>query len=472
MLEKMRRIIMDDELPNVDLETLELQELIKIKNLVNSKIEEKTYKEPFTLVDAPPLSILATLKNPDLFNMITEKEMDKKIVGEIESRKTIFLCAAGGRLVKNAKFTSYNLMVNDEAGVGKDYVVTSTLEMVPKEFRIKRTRISEKVLTYWHNEKIEPLWTWDGKVFYVEDISQAFLNSDVFKVFSSSGTSATVLIKQRPVDVIVKGKPVQIITSAKAEPNDQNLRRFPILNLDSGVDQTKAVIRCRAKFAKEGMIPEYDEELINAQGYLKRVDVKIDFADMISEYFCQKKELDIIMRTNFDRFLDYIKACAALYQYQRKTDNEGYILAESQDYDIARICILKLTSNSRMIPLTKDDQRILSTMKTLPETEDGYSVSELEEHITFLSDKWLRVKLNLLAEKRFLNKGSKISKDTNRRGVTYSLLPQGLISIPTFAELQDFHKQYSSTINTKATTSDTTFATNSTISTNDITEKT
>ena len=36
------------------------------------------------------------LKDPSIFQKITEEEFDKKIVGEVESRKVIFLCGAGG----------------------------------------------------------------------------------------------------------------------------------------------------------------------------------------------------------------------------------------------------------------------------------------------------------------------------------------------------------------------------------------
>ncbi len=393
---------------------------------------------------------LEILQDPKLFDKITETEMDKKIVGESDARKTIFLCAGGGRLIQNASLTSYNLLVSDETGVGKDYIVRSVLELLPEEFWVKKTRISEKVLTYWHCQKYEPNWTWDGKVFYVEDISQSTLNSEVFKVFSSSGSSAVVLVNQTPVEVVVIGKPVQLITSAKAIPNEENLRRFPIINLDSGVNQTKAIIKRRGEFAKKGVIPDYDKRFINAQRYLNRVKVKIDFADMLSTYFCSKLQPETIMRTHFDRFLDYIKASAGIHQYQRKTDSEGFVLAEEQDYEIGRIIFLKLTSNPRMIPLTKDNQRILDVIKNMPEDLEGYSVAELEEKITFLSDKWLREQLDFLTEHKFLKKGSKTA-ETNRKVQTYSYLPEGVIDIPTFPELQEFYKQYNSTNNTIAT---------------------
>lgn len=180
---------------------------------------------------SPTKELMKILKDPDIFNKITEIEFDKKIVGEVGSRKVIFLCSAGGRLIKNCQVASYNILVNDEAGTGKDYVTGKVLEILPKEVYVHKTRISPTVFTYWHNKEYEPLWTWDGKVFYPEDISEIVLNSDVFKVMCSSGSSATITIRQRAVDIEIEGKPVMITTTATATPNPELVRRFVILNL-------------------------------------------------------------------------------------------------------------------------------------------------------------------------------------------------------------------------------------------------
>jgi hypothetical protein len=426
-----------------------LKQVDKIYNEIKKelKIREAFEKKESEPKEDIPANYLAILKNPNLFHGITVTELDKKIVGEVEARQTIYLNGQG-RLVKNAKPASFNMMISDVSGVGKDYVIEKTLEIIPKEQWIKKTRISENVLSYWHNAKFEPNWSWDGKIFYIEDISQKTLNCDVFKVFSSSGSSATVLINQVAVEIEINGKPVQLITTAKAVPNEENLRRFPILYLDSGINQTKAVIKMRAEFAEKGVMPEYDDEVIEAQKYLKRVKVRVPFASIIAEYFCQKPELDIIMRTHFDRFLDYIKASCAFHQYQRKTDKEGYLLAEPLDYDIARIAILKTTSNPYMIPLTKDQKRILEIIANLPQTDlmqDGYSVGELEEYVNFMSDKWLRTQLDFLAEHNFLKKGSRKLDSSDRTVITYSLVLLSEITVPTWQELQDFYNSFKTT---------------------------
>ena len=314
-------------------------------------MKEEGSENPEEELKKPKWTIMKYLVDPNLFNLICEEEFNKKIVGEVEARKVIFLCSAGGRLVKNCSIASYNLLVNDDAGTGKDYVTGRVLNIIPEEFYIHKTRISPAVFTYWHTE---PEWSWDGKIFYPEDISEAVLNSDVFKVMCSSGSSATIVVKQKAIDLEINGKPVMITTTASAVPNPELTRRFVILNLDSSEDQTKKIMERHSEYAKKGIVPEYNPMITEAMRYLRRVNVKIPFSDLIDKHFPSKH---IIMRTHYPRFLDYIKASTAFFQYQRKNEKD-FVIAEGQDYDIARGCFLKLCSNKYMIPLTINQKKI------------------------------------------------------------------------------------------------------------------
>jgi len=307
------------------------------------------------------------LENKDIFDLITNEEMDKKIAGEKEARKVIFLCSCG-RLVKNHQIASYNLLVISSAGAGKDYVVSKVLEVLPSESYVKKTRISPTVFTYWHNSKLEPDWTWNGKVFYTEDINEAVLNHDVFKVMTSSGSSATVVIKQKAIDIDIKGKPVVITTTATATPSPELTRRFEFCSLDEGIDQTKEIMKRHSYYAMEGIIPEYNQDLIETLRFLRRVSVKVPFAQEIDEHFPEK---NIIMRTKYPRFLDFIKASCAFHQFQRQRDQDGYYIAEAQDYEIARRVIKKLSSNRWLIPLTLNQQKIMKFFEVSPTLESN-----------------------------------------------------------------------------------------------------
>lgn len=416
-----------------------MQELVK-KSVeeINSNLEFLTaVRRQLNLLEnkgkIPPEKYRKILQNPDLFNEITITEYNKKIVGEYEARKVIFL-SSNGRLVENCQTASYNLLINDESGIGKDYVAHSCLSILSNNVYIHKTKISATVFNYWHDSKSEPSWTWNGKVFYCEDISENVLNSDVFKVMSSSGSSATITIKQQAVEISINGKPVNIITSASATPNFELIRRYPILNLDSSINQTREIMKRHSEYKKKGLTPEYNQLYTEALDFLKRVKVKIPFADLIDPYFPAN---NIMMRTHYPRFLDYVSASTAFHQFQRKQDTEGFILAEDKDYDIARICFLKLCSNKYMIPLTINQKSILKIFEENPGLKG--SVSNLHgTKMNFVSDNALQTNLRILVRYGILE--TNIEKDTwNRDMEVYSLSksyqPQDNLKLPTYEEI-------------------------------------
>ena len=393
------------------------------------------------LIEEIPDKYYLILRNPNLLNDLN-LELDKKITGEHPTRKTI-LIVANGRNVENPNdLASYNLMINSESGSGKDYVVVNTLSLIPDEEFVKRKRITKKVFSYWHNAKFEPAWTWNKKLFYCEDIPNSVLNEDVFKVMSSSGNAtSTVIINQQAFDIQVKGKPVMIITIAEADPKSENLRRFPNCSLDEGIDQTIAVMKKHAEFAEKGIPLEYDEDYKTALTYLKRIKVRIPYASNLIKIF---PEIHLILRTNFSRFLDYIKASCSLYQFQREVDEEGYFIATEDDYNYAKIPLLKTVSNILTIPLTSKQKKILDIFKGLENKE--WTVTELEPSITFISRRRLSDKLDKLVELGFLgtdNKDVQYEKEIGgvvklvkgRSVTTYSLKSVMDFKLPSFNEI-------------------------------------
>jgi hypothetical protein len=421
-----KRMVNDEEIKK-------LADEFRKEKLIEDPNNELTKKLLKMSPDYVPSDIKEVLTDSNLFENITN-EFSKKVVNEKETTQIIFLCAAGGRLVTNSQIASFNLLVNDDAGAGKDYVCGSVLEILPKEVYIHKTRISPTVFTYWHTSESEPDWTWDGKVFYPEDISETVLNSDVFKVMCSGGSSATITIKNKAVDIEIKGKPVMITTTATATPSPELTRRFAILNLDSSQNQTKAIMKRHSEFKMKGIVPAYDPIYKKALGYLRRVKVVIPFCDLIPVHFPSKS---IIMRTNYPRFLDYIAAAAALHQLQREKDEKGFVLANGIDYNIARKCFLRLCSNRYMIPLTINQKKILEVFEKKPELRKPASHLQTK-HMTFVTLPTLLKALNILVSYGILEK--EIEKDAWNRdmdvfSLSKSYSPNEKVQIPTYKEI-------------------------------------
>lgn len=372
----------------------------------------------------------------DFFEKIID-EIALGMIGERDSAEAIFLCSCG-RLVRGNQVASYNLLVNDLSGAGKDFITRHVLGIWPKKYWLYRTRISPTALTYWkqHTKKERemgiPPWDWDGKILYLEDVSNNVLNSEVFKVMCSSGSIATITKDQRAEDIQINGKPVMVITSASARPNTENIRRFAILNIDTSKDQTRRIMKMHAERAAKSKQDEPDPIISESLQYLDRLEVVVPFASKLVDYMPD----EMIMRTHFRRILDLIRASTCLHQFQRGRNDEGALIAERQDYEITRKVLLKLTSNAKMVSLTRNQQRILDIFSEFGK-EIQFSAMDLEPKVTFISDRQLRRELDKLAELGFLKK-DKMPREGSRKDVmVYSLTELQTLKIPTWEELQN-----------------------------------
>ncbi|GAF74207.1 unnamed protein product, partial [marine sediment metagenome] len=393
----------------------------------------KTNQIPYTIVDEvkkeetsfiPTEAEIEFLKDPELLELI-DSEFDKKIVGEKESRLSIFINGCG-KYVRNAKISSYNLCINSKSGAGKDHVTKNVLKIFPSSDVNIRSRISPTTLTYWHAGEKD--WTWNGKILSLLDISNTVLNCDAFKLFLSDGTFSTVVIDQKAQDIEVKGKPVVFVTTASASPNNEALRRLPFLELDETIDQTKAIKKAQAVAAANGISLKYDKTITEALSKLQHVKVKIPFAeDLVDEF----PDEHLIMRTHFSRLLDYIKASAALFQYQRDIDEDGFVIASTKDYDIARIPLKKTTSNPMMIPLSQKQKTLLAECKKL----GRFSAKQIAPHAPFVATSKVYDALNKLQENGFLSSELE-EKDSSIRPVRmYQYVAFEIKDIPTWNDI-------------------------------------
>ena len=361
----------------------------------------------------------------DLKKIIIKEELSKQIVGEEKSIDTILTCCIGSK-VENAQLTSFNLLVNDESTAGKDWVVNHVLKIFPKNMWEHSTRVSPTSLCYYHNAEQEPDWTWDGKIFYLEDPSNTILNSEVLKLMASTGSDALITIKPgKVVKYRINGKPVIITTMATSFPNEEIRNRFNIVNLDSGIDQTKAIMERQTERARTGKAIEYDPLITGCLGYLKRMPVLLPFLNhkKVEKMF----PTTLIMRRQYNRFLDYVKAQTILMQLQRKIIQElpnepEILLGTKEDWNNAIEPFMKTVTNPMFIPLTKNDQRLLETIEKFGE---NYStIKQIAERCSFYSEKSLYTKCRWLTEKGFLEQIQQEQESSKKPVFAYQFIKQ------------------------------------------------
>jgi len=294
------------------------------------------------------------LKDPDLLLNII-REVHKQHVGEYDSIIAM-VCQVTTRLVKDVEPESQNLTITGEPGSGKDRLsaVVYTI-MVGNDKYFHLSKLSPEALTYFHSK--DKKWTWDEKVIVIEDPTPEVINCQTVKTFlSGKGKTGLVAKKQKTDEIKVNGKPVFIVTTAKSEGEHELIRRLPCIALDESHKLTKQIKKFQALRAMGKLVNiNQNKQLIDALHQLKPCEVVVPYADRLVDLLPDTT----LMRTYFQRFLDYIKASTVLYQYQRETDKDGRLIATAEDYDMARVTMIKTISNKEMIPLNSEQQRVL-----------------------------------------------------------------------------------------------------------------
>lgn len=370
----------------------------------------------------------AKIRHDPQFLIRIIEEIQKDVAGEEDTIIAVTILATL-RLMKDAAPESKNLFLSDTTGVGKDFTTKKILEVVvPEKDLLHVTKMSNEAFTYWH--AFEDNWDWDSKVIHLEDITDSLLNVSTFKVMASGGTHSIVVKEQKTLEIPIKGKPCMILTSHHANPEDEALRRFPIGSLNDSVGQT---IKIKDKISKKYSGRDQttpDKILRNTVQQLKAYSVTIPFAELIQFFFPD----DILMRTHYRRFLDYIRASAVFHQYQRQKTADGKLIATFDDYMIARMVLIYTTSNTRMIPMSKDYRDIL---KILQETVGPMTIRE----IGLNSDKspdWLYKNLPKLVETKLVKKSKRFDDNANKEVITYQFSPEEKPNaVPTWEEIRN-----------------------------------
>lgn len=375
------------------------------------------------------------LLNPDLFYII-DSEFDKKITGEKRSRRSIFLSLCN--IWVKSPDMPLNTLVSSESSAGKSYICKNIVKIFPKELFVYRTKITPEAFTYWKNDEE---WNWDGKICYLEDISQGILDSPTFKVMCSEGSISTIVIKQKAVDIIINGKPVMLLTTARTNPNSEILNRFQIIGLDETAGQTQEVTLNQALELKN---KEYDPNITYSLKKLKVVDVSIPYAVNIHNYITKKYNWnDLRMRRDFSRLLALIKNSTALYQYQREFNNAGKLIATEQDYNIARESISHIETTT----LKGLTHKLKRAYESCLNEKTSFSAVEIYSKYPFVTLKMWYKYLDELCERGLLTTNLVETEESKKRVTKYSVLKTTTFNLPDFEELQ----QYSTIVTTNTT---------------------
>jgi hypothetical protein len=372
------------------------------------------------LKSLPPKDI-GVLKDKELFTNI-QKQIGKFVNGDVYTVKLdiLALCSV---YVDNVHIKPH-MMKSGSSSSGKSYTSKAVCKFWKETNRIHMfSSITDKALKYYKaNDK---KWSWDGKLLYVEDASQSFMNSEIVKVLLSDGMAKSLSVVDGKSQVLeVNGKPLMWTTTANVDLGDEMATRFIVSGVDETDKQLGGVLKYQSEIAEGEKSPKYDNSMQNVLKALENVKVIIPYASKLKDIFIATGVQRV--KRDYPRFLALIMAHTALYQHQREKDDNGYLIATKEDYDVvAEIFQKKILDNNNFFGLSHREQVGYEKCKTYEgspfdrkekDSYDWFSTKEIVAHHPVVSEvtwrRWLMkfVSLGLLETRTHEEKYNTVSQ--------------------------------------------------------------
>lgn len=400
---------------------------------------EKEIAQEEQIAIARPLteSEIAELKNPALIFNILREVQNQGVVGEEKSILTLINRIAM-RCVLNITKTSGNLIILDDTGLGKDNMAEKLchIMLVKNKTLFSASNITDKVLNYWNPGT--PETSWNGRVIYLQDPAEDTLKGQAFKIRASGKNENVTLDTERKVQYIkIVGKPILIITSMKTGLDIELVRRWDSVHLDPSPELTSAIIKQQLLLASTGNANiRVNEVLQGALQNLPAANVLIPFAPELANIINSDAT---IMRTTTSKVLDIIKASAALHQFQRKKNKEGFILATKEDLAYA-IFIVNHCEILGGHTLNRKQEQLLSYV--LSKGGEEVSFKQIVKDNPGMSEAWVYRQEHDLVERRLLQMVKEFDPGAGRDIKCYKpdiyLVSEGVAPIKTPEKLPGY----------------------------------
>ena len=318
------------------------------------------------------------------------KIIQKDVVNEYVPIKTVLLIVIGGRNCVNTHPMSKNIMINDDGGIGKDFLVSTIMKTTDKEkwFVQKSPTPASITLTQRPDKNgviINPITR--DTVIYIEDATPKYTddNSHFKLILDNDVVNYQVVDKMQTFSVNIP-KAIVIVTCAESSSNKQFSRRLPQLSLDNSTEQNKAITKRKLDIETGKYIGITDDDALEVCKYIKslkkfKVVVPESVSDIIKKEFLSDNYDKIFIRTLVNRIYDYVKFSTIIHQHNRTTDNRGRLIATIDDYnnirDVVKLVykVYPQSGNTSLSQFNKRQKNIISEIENNPKKQ--YTIDSL-----------------------------------------------------------------------------------------------
>jgi len=270
------------------------------------------------------------LSKPNLIPNIDKLIESTGVVGEQSTRKLLFVIASTYKMT-----TPLHSLVHGSSGSGKSHLINSIGQCFPPEDVISMTRVTSKSFYHYNKDelvdKLILIQDYDG---LDEDAQYAFRELQSAGNISSSTTYKDKFGNLVSAVKVVRSHFASLLATTKAEVYYDNMSRSVILGVDECDTQTVNIINYQNK-KLSGQIDGKEEQKIrvflqNCMRCIQPMEVVNKYADRIKLPI----EAKMLRRLN-SHYQSFVKQITILHQYQRQRDEQGRLIAEPEDLQIA-----------------------------------------------------------------------------------------------------------------------------------------
>ena len=330
---------------NVSKQTIK-EEIKATKNIQDSVDSEDNEDDDLEDEETDPevLEMANQISNNPLLLRNCIKDIQN--LGVVRERRNIgfSICAVNSRLLigEPRKSKTFNMKISGPRSSGKSHIILTTLDLYPKSSHIIIDGGSDMSIIYEKDVKHKALIITEAIQLESNNGADSFYAFVLRTIINDNfiDYKTTINTKQGRVTISIKliGPTSLITTTTKKFLEKQLDDRLATVHPERSIEKTNEVIKMSGKRAA-GKSRLLDEMKVKAWKHhnasLKPYNVIIPFAEKISDIMTLNSAYPESVHRGHNRFLFLIKSITIAYQYQRKVDEQGCLLAEYSDYFLA-----------------------------------------------------------------------------------------------------------------------------------------
>lgn len=304
----------------------------------------------------------AMLEDPELIKRIVEDIAAVGVAGEATLALTVYLIGTSRLLDQPLA-----VIVQGQSSSGKSYVMERVAALFPPEAVIQATQITPQALFYMPPGSLAHRWVVAGERSRKQDDDTAEATRALREMLSAGRLSKMMPVKvngSMRSELVTQDGPIAYSESTTlAQIFDEDANRCILVSTDERERQTATIIEALA--ARAAGVVGANVQVVQQRHYamqrlLEPHKVVIPFAQRLADCFPRNR---VEARRAFPHLLSLIRTVAILHQYQRQRDEHGNLIADAQDYHIARRLLDQPFAQQLGGALSEPAQRFLERLR-------------------------------------------------------------------------------------------------------------